>query len=367
MNISFFIFSLRGGGAERITSHLANHWATQSNRVTVITMTGNDDGSYPLSKDITLIKLNVDRPSGNIFSAIKNNLVRVRSLRAALRKTQTNVLIAMMPEANITAALACIHLDTICIGSERAYPPLDPIGTVWTLLRKQTYRLLDTIVAQTQQSEKWIKQHTSARKTIVIPNPVVFPIPSFKPILEPKIHPDRKFILAAGRLTKIKQFDHLITAFSSIAQSHSQYDLIILGEGVERTALERQIEKLGFMDRIFLPGRAGNMGDWFANADMYVLTSKSEGFPNTLLEAMSHGLPCISYECPAGPAEIIQHGYNGILVPADNVTELSARIDGLISDVQLQHQLSSNALQIRERYGLDNVMKIWDQLIESPN
>jgi len=363
MNISFFIFSLKGGGAERITSHLANHWSSQAHHVSVITMTGEDDETYPLSKDISLLRFNLDRTSTGIFSAIKNNLIRVKTLRTTIKNTQPDILISMMPEANVTAAIACIHLNTRCIGSERAYPPFDPIGKFWTILRKYTYRLLDTVVAQTQQSENWIKKNTNAANTVVIPNPVVLPLPSFEPKISPRKRSDRKMILSAGRLTQVKQFSHLIKAFSLIEEKHPQYDLTILGDGEERSSLESLIDRLGLADRILLPGRAGNIGDWFTESDMYILTSKSEGFPNALLEAMSHNLPCISYDCPTGPGEIIQHEHNGILVPADDIDELSVQISRLIIDTKLHQLISLNAALVREKYSLDTVMDIWGQLI----
>lgn len=364
MKITFFIFSLRGGGAERITSYMANYWSSKEHQVSVITMTGEHQDSYPLSEDISIVRLQVDNESQSILSAITNNLNRVFLLRKKLKQIQPDVVIAMMPTANITAALATRGLNIRCVGSERNYPPSDQLGAQWSFLRKHVYRFLDCVVIQTEIGKHWIQSNTSARKTAVIPNPVVLPIPSFKPEIPVRKSPNRKIILGVGRLTKQKQFDHLINAFAMIADKHQQFDLVILGEGGERTKLESLIMKTNLSDRISLPGRAGNISEWFNCTDLFVLSSNIEGFPNALLEAMSHAVPCVSYDCLTGPAEIITHGENGLLVQADSIGELSLSIDQVISDEQTHVQCLINANNIKQKYSLSNIMKSWDNVID---
>lgn len=362
MKIAFFIFSLRDGGAERITSYMANHWASQGHSISVITMTGEQQDSYPLSPDIALARLCSDKKSTGSLSAISNNIRRIFSLRKALIKLQPDLVISMMPTANITAALAVQGLGIKCIGSERNYPPFDELGGYWRFLQKHVYRFLDSIVIQTKIGQEWIKANTNARSTVVIPNPVVLPIPNTTPAIPVFCSPEKKLILGVGRLAKQKQFDHLIDAFAMIAENHHHADLVILGDGDARAALESQIKELNLTDRIFLPGRAGNIAEWLSRANLYVLSSEYEGFPNALLEAMAHGVPCVSYDCLTGPAEIIVNNENGILVEANNINELSSSIERVINDADLQNLFLNNSKHTAVKFDLQTIMDSWTLL-----
>lgn len=123
-------------------------------------------------------------------------------------------------------------------------------------------------------------------------------------------------LLAVGRLVEGKGFGPLIETFSRLAQDFPDWMLVILGEGPDREALEHQVQSVGLVGRIRLPGQAGNASRWYKAADLYVMSSRSEGFPNTLIEAMTHGLPTASFDCDTGPRNIIHHGMDGLLVPA---------------------------------------------------
>jgi len=124
----------------------------------------------------------------------------------------------------------------------------------------------------------------------------------------------RRIVLAVGRFTKVKGFDLLIKAFAGIAIAYADWDLVILGEGPERSDLEAQVEALGLGHRVKLPGRAGNMPDWYARADLFVMSSHFEGFPLVLVEAMAHGCPAVSFDCDTGPRDIIRDEMDGRLV-----------------------------------------------------
>ena len=111
-------------------------------------------------------------------------------------------------------------------------------------------------------------------------------------------------------------------------------------------------------------GSIGNVGDWYERADVFVLSSIVEGFPNVLLEAMAYGVPCISFDCDTGPGEIISHGQNGILVdPEEREFGLKGALDVLLSDGHERSRLGANAVSVRDRYSISKVIERWDAIL----
>ena len=139
---------------------------------------------------------------------------------------------------------------------------------------------------------------------------------------------------------------------------------MIVGEGPERESLESKRQRLGLSDRFYLPGRAGNPGDWYARADLFVMSSHFEGFPNTLVEAMAHGLPAVSFDCDTGPADIIREGVDGYLVnPDEGATGLANAIRSLVEDENKRRCMSQQAVSVRDRFAAKKIMVAWDEVL----
>lgn len=359
-----FIYSMSSGGAERVTANLANYWARKGWDITVVTLASRDLDFYPLHPTVKRVALELAGDSKNALVGLKQNLHRVLALRQVLRQIQPDIALGMMTGANVLLALAALGLSNLhTIGAERTYPPQVPLGYLWETLRCYTYRLLNAVTVLTSESEDWIKSNTYAQKVSMIPNAVVYPLLA----QEPRVNSDnteRKRLLAVGRLSEEKRFNYLIETFANLAASYPHWDLVILGEGALRSDLEQQIRKLSLEKRIFLMGRVGNVGEWYESADLYVMSSRFEGFPNTLIEAMSYGLPAISFDCDTGPRDIIRHEIDGLLVPAGNIVALTAALDKLMGDKTLRLKLAERAIEVRERFSIEKITQLWEQLFD---
>ena len=365
MRLLFFIHSLSGGGAERVTVNLANHWAAKGWQITIVTLAPLSLDFYKLDPAVERIALELTGESRNVLAGLWKNLQRVRALRQVLRQVQPDIALALMSTANVILALATRGLPNVCtIGAERIHPPQLPLGAQWGALRRSTYGRLAAVVALTQESAEWLRMHTRAQRVPIIPNMALRPLAVQAPRLIPETVcvPDRHILLAVGRLEKQKGIDWLLEAFMALARKYYNWNLVILGEGPERRALETQVQLFGLDGRVFLPGRAGNVVEWYERADIYVMSSRFEGFPNTLAEAMAHGLPAVSFDCDTGPRDIIRPEVDGLLVPPGNVDALTAALDRLMGDAALRAQFAARAVEVRERFSMERIAGMWEEL-----
>jgi glycosyltransferase involved in cell wall biosynthesis len=367
MRLLILISSMGGGGAERVSANLANYWATKGWNITIVTLSQQSLDSYELHPAVKRIALELAGESGNALTGLWQNIRRVIALRRILRQIQPDIALGIMTTANVLLALGALGLPTLrTIGAERNYPPQLPLSIFWETLRRHTYGLLNAVTALTSEGEYWIKSNTNAQRVSVIPNAVTWPLSGQEPRISPnaQYQSERRLLLAVGRLESQKGFDWLIEAFANLADEHPDWDLVILGEGLLRPMLEETVRKSDLEDRIFLPGRAGNMAEWYESADLYVMCSRFEGFPNTLIEAMAYGLAAVSFDCDTGPRDIIRHELDGLLLPQGDVTELTAALDSLMSDALTRQRFAERAVEVRERFSMEKVTEIWEKLFK---
>jgi glycosyltransferase involved in cell wall biosynthesis len=361
------IQSLGGGGAERVTTHLSASLVEAGHEVAVATFASARLDAYPLHPDVRRIDLSPfdRRPDGTTASGLPGNARRIRALRRTLRAVDPDVAVAMMTTSNVLLAMAAVGLRCATVGSERVHPPQLPLSRVWEGLRWFAYRGLDALVVLTGETADWARRRTLVRRTEVIPNPVVWPIPVAHGGVRPEgaIAPERRVLLAVGRLENQKGFDLLLDAYSRIAADRPDWDLVIVGEGTRRDELVRRSRALGLGGRVHLPGRAGDVEAWYRRADVFVLSSRFEGFPNTLVEAMACGRPVVSFACPTGPADIVRDGVDGLLVPAGDVAALGDALLRLADDPALRARLGAAATDVRARLSPAAVLPRWDALL----
>ena len=367
-HIAIVVSAMNMGGAQRVVSILSRHWIQQGHKVSLIcTFTGEHQRHFDIDKDIDL-EILTDIPYLSRLKII-NLLWKLFHLRRNFQIRKPDLAISFLARVNAASAVALLGQNIPLVICERTWPPFASLsGRFHRIYKKLLKATADRIVVQTEKSRTWIIDHQPGFEPRVIPNPVLFPlIQESANHLNPKsvIRNGRRFLLASGRLHTIKQFDVLIEAFSSISDSFPDWDLIILGEGEKRAELESLTKKLSLEERVFLPGKVGNIAEWYEKADIFVLSSVVEGFPNVLLEAMSYGLPVVSFDCDTGPRDIIEDGINGLLVrPEDKQIGLSAAMRQILMDERYRAKLGDNAKHVRDTYSIKRIMELWDDLLE---
>jgi len=172
-----------------------------------------------------------------------------------------------------------------------------------------------------------------------------------------------KTLLAVGRLGHEKGFDLLLIAFAVVAKKHPDWTLEIVGDGPVRAYLESCVRKHGLTERVRMPGFTRRPFDAMRRADLFVLSSLDEGFGTVLIEAMACGLAVVSFDCPSGPRHIIRDGIDGVLVPPRDAQAMAAALNHLIGDESERHRLAAKALEVVERFGVEKVMGMWEELI----
>lgn len=366
-NILLLVSSMSGGGAERIAALLANHWAAAGNHVTLLaTYTVQTESAYVLDSRVTLRHL----ASATAMSrkGVRTQLQRLKSLRRIIRELQPDNVVSFLTNVNVAAILASWGTGVAPVVSERIHPAQFPISFTLAKLRILTYPRAARVVVQTETTQRWFATHVASADTTVIANPVAWPLDSSAPVLLPDalVAQDDKLLLAVGRLDAQKGFADLIAAYTSLRGKLNGWKLVILGEGDQRVELEALIAAAGLAEQVLLPGWAGNIADWYTRAELFVLSSHIEGFPNALLEAMSYGVACVSYDCATGPAEIIRDGIDGRLVAlAAGADGLAAAINELAEDEATRTRFATQAVLVRQRFAPEKILLEWDRLLRA--
>jgi GalNAc-alpha-(1->4)-GalNAc-alpha-(1->3)-diNAcBac-PP-undecaprenol alpha-1,4-N-acetyl-D-galactosaminyltransferase len=376
-----FTHAITSGGAERVLTILANAWVAKGWSITLVTL---DDGSippfYPLDPRLRHVTLAVSRQStagmalagagsnrGPLHWLLQSKVAtlwnmsrRALRVRRGLVALKPDLVISFIDQVNILTLLSLAGTGIPVIISERIDPAHYQIGWAWDALRVVTYPWADRLIVQGEGIRQQFHGRVR-RRTRVIPNPVLSP--SIRPATESRAQEGRT-LMAAGRLVPQKGFDLLLRTFACLAQRHPDWKLVIWGEGPERENLEKLRGELGLAGRSFLPGNHSRIYEAMAAADIFALSSRFEGFPNALCEAMAMGLPVVSFDCPSGPAQIIRPCQDGLLVPLGDLEGLERSLDRLMTDAALRKSLGIQAQKIVQRFSLEKILAQWEACIE---
>jgi glycosyltransferase involved in cell wall biosynthesis len=279
---------------------------------------------------------------------------------------ELDAVLAVSAVANIHLAQANLPARVVRVGSEHSYPAHFPLPFYKEWFRRRAYPRLDAIVTPTSEAADYLARVYPGARTQGIPNWLTWPLPNGDGAMGALARrPGRRTFIACGRFDKLKGFSRLIMMFDGLKQRLPDWDLVIVGDGEDCALLEAQVDQTNLRDRVFFPGWIADMESVFRSGDLFVFPSVSEGFALVLAEAMACGLPCISYDCKVGPAEIIRDGVDGVLVPVGGETAFSDAMLRLAMDDPERRSLAENCPAILGRLSEDAIQPLWTKVLSS--
>ena len=353
------IHDLGLGGAERVTLDWLS-WLQQAGHEVwlVLGPGGGHDRFFTAPDGIQVLEAPPSRRMPPVPTALW--------LRRCLQRIRPDCVIGITTRPALNLLLASAGRPWPVLVAERNYPPAKPLPLAWEMLRRWLYPKAALHLVQTQRIGSWLTQQGLARQLALVPNAVHWPLVGHPPTRDPAgwVPHGASLLLGVGTKPDQKGFDRLLLAFSRLAALAPNWWLALPGVPADDPRLQQMLAAIPGSDRwrqrLLLPGRTGNLGDWYARADLFVLSSRYEGFPNVLLEAMATGTACLALDCPTGPRELIQHRLNGWLVEAaadegGQQRSLEQALQILMGDASLRARLGQAAMAVRDRFAVNGV------------
>jgi len=348
--IIFVINTLKEGGAAKILAFVANLCTNLFETVYIITVFSGET-HVSLDDRINLIDLGMKVNKG-ILTKISWRFKLAKILRREILRINPDVVCAFISDVIVNTKFALLGTNIPLVAAERGDPYT--LNWMWKGLTKLVYSTCDYLVFQTEMARDFFKDKVMD-KSIIIANPYIYE--GSQTVFRGK---RKKIVVSAGRFVEQKGYDVLIRAFKKVHDCFPDYNLIIYGDGKLRGEYERLIKELNLDNYVSLPGYMAHVQNLIRECSVFVLSSRFEGIPNALIEAMTVGVPTVSTNCtPGGPAFLTDNGRRGILVPVDDVDAIANGIIRIISNEQYANELSELGLELIKELDPDHISKQW--------
>ena len=362
MKIDFLISSLIPGGAERVLVLMANSLARNiNNEVTVIVLYKGSE-SYPLDPAVKKIEL---KQSKHILNYTLYSIINLSKFYWK-KSHRPDVLISFLTKTNFIGIIVAKLFSIKIIAQEHiSFSGNGRESFITKITRKYLYKRADTVTVLT--SHDVLNYQKLGVNVCVMPNPC-----SFKPITS-NFHSREKVFLAVGNLDRYhhKGFDNLINFMVPIFDQYPDWRLKIVGAGDKGLEhLKGLAKENNILDKIIFTGFTENISELMYNSSIFILSSRFEGLPMVLLEAMSQGMACIAYDCVTGPSDIIVDKENGLLIENQNMEEMQKGLRTLIDNKELREALANQGIKSLDKYDLSAITNryemLFDKLEEKP-
>lgn len=373
--ITFLMLHLNYGGIERQVTTLANE-LSKDYEVEIISLYDILDGKsfYNLNNRIKVtyiynygpnkkkIKECLKRVSfvklfKELIKSVKMLYTKYFGLKKIISKLDTDVLIS----SRIEFSKQINRTDCITIAQEHSY--IDDEKYIKKV--KKFFCGINYLVVMTNKAKEkydlWLKNCKKRPEVVVIPNIIK------ENTLGKVSSLNNNQIISIGRLEEVKDFYTLILVFSMVAKKHPKLILKIVGDGTERSTLEELVLKCNLQKNVIFTGRLNEdqVNDELLSSDIFVLTSKSESFSLVLCEAMSFGVPCVSFDIDVGPREIIENNVTGYIVPNRNIDSMIEKINELLDDKEKRKIMGANSKEKAKEFYASNILEKWHTLFQS--
>lgn len=371
LRLCFFFHWFNNGGMERMTVVLANELARQGHEVTFLVRHDKGPVREMLSPEVRVLDMGLPERG-----KLRKNLGNIRWLRRALRPGQFDALVSVTAEMSQVAALATYALQPRIPLISVLHSTLSQERHSFQWLRERLFPVLDRRYDRVIAVSEAVRQDyialcgTPPERVETVYNPVIYP--RFWEQLEtepqhPWLSDDRTFkvIVLAGRLCWAKDHALMLEAMK-LLRRRGEFRLILLGDGELRAQLEEQIQRDGLGDVVDLAGFVPNPAAYFRRADLVALSSRYEGLPTVLVEALAAGAKIVSTDCPSGPREILKDGALGVLVEPGNPEALA---DGVLRALEWEPDraaLRERALDFTDRRAAEGYLRVIRETVRPP-
>lgn len=345
------------GGTEHAIVRTANLWRSMQHPVTLVILDESREIYFPVDPSVQIIHAPLHfgiTNSGNKISRKLSLWRHIRKLKKLLNNIDPDVVISTEYHFAIAQVMASGNAAHPLLSWEHHHFHELKKNRFWEFLFRKYYPRLNRVVCLNSSEAALFEKAGAA--TIVIPNFIS---------IQKNATPGQRLILTVARLSEVKGIDRLLQVATIVLKNHPDWQWLLIGDGPMQDIVEETILKEQLQNKLILrPPQGPDLTATYKTAAFYVMTSRNECFPMVLLEAMSHGLPCVAFDCETGPRHIIENSVNGLLVEEGDVNAMATAVSGLMTDADLRNKMGAAATDRMKTFAPTAVYEKWEALFE---